>query len=74
MKIEILMSPGCEHGSETRALVAEVVRKNAPGAEVATILVGTLREAERLGFLGSPSVRVDGHDIDPPPPGNVGLG
>lgn len=74
MKIEILMSPGCGHGTKTQALVADVVRENAPGTEVETVLVGGLEDAERLAFLGSPSVRVNGLDIDPQPPGNVGLG
>lgn len=74
MKIEILMSPGCGHGTMTQALVADVVRENAPGTEVETVLVGGLEDAERLAFLGSPSVRVNGLDIDPQPPGNVGLG
>jgi hypothetical protein len=74
MKIEILMSPGCGHGQRTAELIAEVVRQEAPGAEVATIPVSTSAEAARLGFLGSPTVRVDGVDIDPEPPASVGLG
>lgn len=74
MRIEILMSPGCGNGAKTQALVAEVVRESAPGTEIGTVLVETLEDAERLGFLGSPSVRVNGQDIDSQAPGNVGLG
>ena len=74
MKVEILMSPGCGHGAQAQALVADVLRASAPGVEAATILVATAEEAERLGFLGSPSIRVNGQDIDPHPPGDVGLG
>jgi len=76
MKIEILMSPGCGNGAKTQALVADVVRETAPGVEVEveTTLVVTLEDAERLGFLGSPSVRLNGQDIDPQAPGGVGLG
>lgn len=74
MKIEILMSPGCGHGQRTSELITEVARQDAPGAEIATILVSTVEEAERLAFLGSPTVRVDGVDIDPHPPTNAGLG
>ena len=74
MKIEILMSPGCGNGAKTQALVAEVLREHAPEAKAETILVTTLEDAERLGFLGSPSVRVDGKDVDPQAPANVGLG
>ena len=75
MKIEILMSPGCGNGARTQALVADLLRQRAAtGVEVETILVETLEEAHRLGFLGSPSVRVDGLDIDPQAPEGVGLG
>lgn len=74
MRIEILMSPGCGNGAKTQALVADVVRETAPGVEVETTLVATLEDAERLGFLGSPSVRVNGQDVDPQAPGSVGLG
>lgn len=74
MKIEILMSPGCGHGAKTQALVADVVRESAPGVEIATTIVETVEDAERLGFVGSPSVRVNGQDIDPEAPSSVGLG
>lgn len=68
------MSPGCGHAAAALALVEGVVRETAPGAEVVTVMVGTLEDAERLGFLGSPSIRVDGLDVDPQVPGDVGLG
>ena len=35
---------------------------------------GRMEDAERLGFRGSPTVLVDGADIEPVPPGGVGLG
>ena len=74
MKIQVLMSPGCGHGARTVALVAEVVRLHALDAEVETVLVDSAADAARLAFPGSPTVRVDGVDIDPAPPANVGLG
>lgn len=74
MKIEILMSPGCGHGARARELVAEVVRELAPGATVETITVATIEDATRSSFRGSPTLRVDGDDIDPGAPANVGLG
>ncbi len=74
MKIEILMSPGCSHGRRTCELVAEIVRSDSVRAEVGTILVETLEDAARLAFPGSPTVRVDGVDIERPAPTQVGLG
>jgi len=74
MRIEILMSPGCGHGAQAQALVGDVVRERAPGATVETVLVASLEDAARVGFLGSPSIRVNGLDIEPQPPAGVGLG
>lgn len=74
MKIQVLMSPGCGHGLRTVELVADVVRAHAVEAEVETLLVESAADAARLSFPGSPTVRVDGVDIEPTPPANIGLG
>jgi hypothetical protein len=74
MKIEVLMSPGCGHGVRALELVADVVKQSAPEAAVETILVATLEDAARWSFPGSPTIRVDGNDIDPEAPASVGLG
>lgn len=74
MKIEILMSPGCGHGAQARALVEDVVRELAPGAAIETLTVATMEDAAHSAFRGSPTIRVDGEDIDPGAPASVGLG
>jgi len=74
MKIQVLMSPGCGHGARALDVVADVVNQSAPGAEIETITVATLEDAARWSFPGSPTVRVDGIDIDPDAPTCVGLG
>jgi hypothetical protein len=74
MKIEILTSPGCGHGRLARELVGNIVQQGAPGAEVATIIVATDEDAARLAFPGSPTVRINGVDVEQPPPEGVGLG
>jgi hypothetical protein len=74
MKIQILMSPGCRHGEGALKLVTEIVHENALGASVEAIMVATLEDAARWSFPGSPTVRVDGLDIDPEAPTRVGLG
>ena len=74
MKIQILMSPGCGHGARALEIVADVVGQSAPGAAVETISVATLEDAARWSFPGSPTIRVDGNDIDPEAPAGVGLG
>ncbi len=74
MKIQVLMSPGCGHGARAVELVVDVVGLIAPGAEVERITVGTIEDAARWSFPGSPTIRVDGIDIDPEEPTGVGLG
>ena len=74
MKIQVLMSPGCGHGARALEVVGDVVGQRAPGAEIETITVATLEDAARWSFPGSPTVRVDGIDIDPEAPTGVGLG
>jgi len=65
MRIDILTFDGCPNAGPTRALVREAVRLEAVLAEMHFIDVPNLDLAERLRFLGSPSVRVDGEDIEP---------
>ena len=74
MKIEILLSPGCANGAKAQVLVADVLRELAPEVGVETTTVVTPADAERLRFPGSPTVRVNGRDIDPQAPADVGLG
>ncbi len=65
MLIEILYFEDCPHFDETVALVRAVAAERAPDAEIRTIPVSTEAEAVRMKFVGSPSVRVDGIDIEP---------
>jgi len=74
ISVEVQMSPGCGHGRKTLELVRGVLDALAPDARIRTVTVATLEHAERLGFRGSPTVLVDGTDIEAGPPGGVGLG
>ncbi len=73
-KVQVQMSPGCGHGQKTVELVRDVLSELAPDARIETVTVATMDDAERLGFRGSPTVLIDGTDIEPGPPGGVGLG
>ena len=72
--IEVLMSPGCGHGRQTVELVATVLADLGSDARIEVVTVETMEDAARLGFRGSPTVLVDGKDIDLAPPGDVALG
>ena len=65
MRIEILYFEGCPNAAPAFARVREVVRTLGLEAEIREIVVEGEADALRQRFLGSPSVRVDGVDIEP---------
>ncbi|MGE0827677.1 MAG: thioredoxin family protein [Candidatus Binatia bacterium] len=65
MNIQVLYFEGCPNHAPTVALVREVVADLDLNAHVEEVQVTTQTEAERLRFLGSPTVQVNGVDIEP---------
>ena len=65
MMIEVLYFEGCPNLEPTLSLANEVLSQLGLSADVREIEVRTPEDAKRLRFLGSPSVRVDGRDIEP---------
>lgn len=65
MLVEILYFDGCPNAAETRALAERISLEFAVPPEIRMIEVSSLEAAEQLRFLGSPTVRVDGTDIEP---------
>jgi hypothetical protein len=63
--VEILYFEGCSNHEPALALVERVDRELGTDADVRRVNVPDQEAAERLRFLGSPTVRVDGIDIDP---------
>lgn len=63
--MEVLYFDGCPNHLETVERVRSVVSEFGTNTGVVEIEVKTAEDAERLRFLGSPSVRVDGLDIEP---------
>ena len=63
--VEVLVFDGCPNVDVTveRARAA-ITKANIP-ADVRVVRVESDEDAKRLHFLGSPSVRVDGVDIEP---------
>lgn len=64
MRIEVQVFAGCPHAGAALELAAEVAARLAPGAVVARVEVDTPARAAAVGFLGSPSFRIDGRDIE----------
>jgi hypothetical protein len=63
--IEILYFDGCPNHEPALGLVERVDRELGTGAEIRLVNVPDQETAERLRFLGSPTIRVDGVDVDP---------
>jgi hypothetical protein len=65
VKIEFLFWRECPSHPEARALLDEVIAARGLEVEVEEREVTTTEEAEQLTFPGSPTIRVDGRDVDP---------
>ncbi|MEP7225011.1 MAG: DUF2703 domain-containing protein [Actinomycetota bacterium] len=63
--IEILTFDGCPNREPAIELVSRVARERGVDADVQVIDVPDAEAARRTRFLGSPTIRVDGHDIEP---------
>jgi hypothetical protein len=63
--VEVLVTPDCPHRDAAVALTRRVCDHLGGHAEARVIEVPDQPAAERLRFLGSPSIRVDGRDIEP---------
>ncbi len=65
--VEIFYFDGCPNHEPARALVERVDRELETAAEIRLVNVADQETAARLRFLGSPTIRVDGVDVDPNP-------
>lgn len=63
--IEVLYFAGCPNHPPTVDLAREVIADLGLDAEIREVPVETAEAAETHRFVGSPSVRVDGRDIEP---------
>jgi hypothetical protein len=64
VRIEILARKDCDSRGMAINVVERVVAETGVPAQVEVIDVGSLAQAEQLRFPGSPTVRVDGRDVD----------
>lgn len=63
--VEVLGFDGCPNIESVVALVGRLLGESAVDAELRRVEVVDADAAARLRFLGSPSIRVDGRDIEP---------
>ena len=65
MRIEILYVPGCPNYQPALDAVKKVLASESVASEVHSLGVTTDAEAKALLFPGSPTVRVNGRDVEP---------
>ena len=63
--VRVLHISGCENAAATVSLVSEVSDNMGLVADLQVIEVRDQEQAETLQFLGSPTVQINGQDIDP---------
>lgn len=74
MRVELLYFDGCPSYEEVLPRVRELIEKAGLDAKVELRRIESAEEAERERFLGSPSIRVDGVDVDPGAAGREDFG
>jgi hypothetical protein len=72
-RVEVLVTPDCPHRDAAIALAQRVCEQLGSHAEIRVVQVPDQAAAEQARFLGSPSIRVDGRDIEPGAERNVEL-
>ncbi len=64
-RVEILYFDGCPNHEAARALIERVAAELQVEPEIDLVEVPDADAAAQLRFLGSPTVRVNGHDVEP---------
>ena len=65
MKIRFLYFADCPSHEDALARLKKVLEEESVSAEIEIIEVVSDEQAAELGFMGSPSILVNGRDIDP---------
>lgn len=73
MRVELLFADGDPAAMRARQNLVEVLTEDAFETPIQLIAVASDEDAELLDMRGSPTIRIDGTDIDPDWEGPVGL-
>ena len=64
MKVELLHMQDCPNTEPARVLLREILRELGQADEFSEVEVSDPAQADALNFLGSPTIRVNGIDVD----------
>ena len=73
MRVELLYADGDPAAMPARQNLVEVLTEDAFETPIQMIAVASAEDAELLDMRGSPTIRIDGADIDPEGSGPIGL-
>jgi hypothetical protein len=73
-QVEVLVFDGCPNLEPTVERAREAIAHANVPAELRVVRIESDEDAKRLRFLGSPTVRVDGVDVEPATPGREDFG
>ncbi len=65
MKVELLYVPGCPNYRPAAARLQQLLASEGVSAQIHEVVVCDHAMAEALKFPGSPTIRIDGKDIEP---------
>lgn len=65
MKVELLYFDGCPGYAELRPRLERLLAERGLVESLELVAVSTHEQAEEQRFLGSPTVRIDGRDVEP---------
>jgi hypothetical protein len=65
VEIEVLYFDGCPNHEALLPRLRQLLEDEAIEAPIQLQLVESVEDADRQRFLGSPTLRVDGRDVDP---------
>ena len=73
MRVELLYTDADPNYMAARQNLVEVLTEDAFETPIQMISVNSQADAELLGFIGSPTIRIDGMDIHPEAAGSAAL-
>jgi hypothetical protein len=65
MRVELLHIPDCPNARIAARLLKEILHEHGLPQKIAEVSLTDFAQAEALAFPGSPTIRIDGKDVDP---------
>jgi hypothetical protein len=67
MRIELLYYPECPSHERVLELLRDALALEGIDAPIEVIRIDTQQQAEQYQFVGSPTIRIDGREVQPQP-------